>query len=119
MEKLGQWLQERCHREHLSLRQAAAKTDLSHSTIQGIINGSQASSGTIRKLVQGFGGDGTNQRLALQDYLLVLAGYRTEQPEGEELSEMVAQLMDSVRKLSEPQVKIVTRFVEFLLEIVR
>lgn len=115
MEKLSQWLEERCHREHLSLRQAAAKTGLSHSTIQGIMNGSQASAGTIKKLAFGFGGNG-KRRLALQDRLLVLVGYRSERPGGE-LSESMAELMDKVNKFSEPQVKMMLRFADFLAEI--
>ena len=33
---LSQWLKERCQREHLSLRQAAARAGVSHATIAGI-----------------------------------------------------------------------------------
>jgi len=91
---LAQWLEERCRKEGLSLRKAGAKTDLSHSTIGDIIKGTSASPETIRKLAQGFGGEGANQRLALEDRLLVLVGYRTKRPEGEELSEALTQLMD-------------------------
>jgi len=47
---LGQWLGEKCHREHLSLRQAAARTRLSHATIRDVIKGSQPFPETIRKL---------------------------------------------------------------------
>lgn len=60
---LGQWLKERCQKEHLSLRQAAAKTGLSQSTLAGIIKGSAPSPQTVRKLARGFSGGG-NERLA-------------------------------------------------------
>lgn len=75
---LGQWLGEKCHREHLSLRQAAARAGLTHTTIYNIIKGSHPSAETIRTLAQGFGGDG-KRGLALKDRLFVLAGYRREQ----------------------------------------
>lgn len=75
--KIGQWVEEKCKRERLSLRQVATKTDLSHSTIADIIKGSRPFPETITKLAQGFGGDG-KRGLALQDHLLVLAGYRTQ-----------------------------------------
>ncbi|GAI97860.1 unnamed protein product, partial [marine sediment metagenome] len=71
-------LEEKCRREHLSLRQAATKTGLSHATIDDIIKGRHPSPETIQKLARGFGGDG-NRGLALEDRLLVLAGYRREE----------------------------------------
>ncbi len=82
---LGRWLRERCQRERLSLRQAAARSGLSHATLAKVIKSGHASPETIRKLAAGFGGDGTNQRLALEDHLLVLAGHRTPH-QGEESS---------------------------------
>ena len=115
--QLSQWLEEKCKQEHLSLRQAAAKTGLSHSTIDDVIKGGHPSAETIRKLAQGFGRDGINQRVALEDRLLMLAGYRTERPEGKERSEEFGRLMDKLKQLNEPQVKMVTRFVDFLIEI--
>lgn len=72
---LGQWLKERCRQEHLSLREAAANTGLSHSTLRDIMNGSRPLPETIKKLANAFA-DGTNERLALEDHLLVLAGCR-------------------------------------------
>jgi len=36
---LGQWLQQKCQEEKLSLREAGKRASLSHSTIQSIING--------------------------------------------------------------------------------
>jgi len=73
---LGSWLHERCQEEWLSLRQAGAKTGLSHSTIEKIIKGASPSAQAIRKLAQAFS-RGKNERLALEDHLLTLAGYRT------------------------------------------
>jgi len=112
---IGQWLQERCQRERLSLREAAARTGLSHATISDTIKGSHPSAETMRKLAQAFGGDG-HQRLALEDRLLVLAGYRTGRPR-EKLSKPLAQLMDKVRQFDEPRLKMMTRFADFLAEI--
>lgn len=79
MEHLSRWLLEKCKHEHLSLRQTAAKTGLSHATIADSIKGVRPLPETIRKLAQGFGGDGTAEKLALRDHLLVLAGYREEE----------------------------------------
>ena len=77
--KLSQWLQAVCQKRNLSLRQAAAKTGLSHTAVRNIIaGGSRPLPETIRKLAQGFGGDGATERLALENRLLVLAGYRRE-----------------------------------------
>jgi len=113
--KLSQWLAGRCKREHLTLRHAAAKTGLSHTTIHQILNGSGAFPETIKKLAQGFGGDGT-ARLALEDHLLVLAGYRTQRPEGEELSEPLAHLIDKVKEFNQPQLKVMESVADFLTE---
>jgi len=113
---LGQWLAERCEREHLSLRKAGAKTGLSGAAIGDIIRGSRPLPETIRKLAKAFGGDGTNERLALEDRLLILADYRTSRP-GEEVSQQLAQLMDKGEQLNEPQLKMMVRFADFLIEI--
>ena len=114
--RLSQWLNQRCHREHLSLRQAAARTGLSHATLADIIKGGRPLPETIKKLAEAFGEDGPNQRLALQDHLLVLAGYRSERPE-EEPSELMAQLKDKVRGFTDPQLKMMGRFADFLKSI--
>ena len=116
-ETLGEWLAEQCRKERLSLRQAGARTGLSHATIRDTINGARAFPETIRKLAQGFSGDGTNGRLALEDHLLVLAGYRTPRPDKEEPSQSLAQLIDRLSQLSEPQLKIIGRFADFLAEV--
>ncbi len=112
---LGQWLQKRCQREHLSLRQAAAKTGLSHATIADIRKGVHPDPETLRKLAIAFGGDG-QQRLALEDQLLVLAGYRSERPE-EETGVEYGRLLDKIKQLSKSQIKIMGRFADFLMEI--
>ncbi len=110
---LSQWLQERCKQERLSLRQAADKTGLSHATIGDIIKGTQASSQTIKKLAVAFGGE-NHQTLALEDKLLVLAGYRTPRPEGEELTEPMARLLDRLSHFSNPQLEIMEHFANFI-----
>ena len=113
---IGEWLEERCKSERLPLREAGAKTGLSHSTIRDIINGTRPLPGTISKLARAFGGNGTNQQMALEDHLLLLAGYIRERP-GEELNEVQAQLMDKVKKFNERQLKMMVHFADFLAEI--
>lgn len=95
------------------LRRAVTKTGLSHATIGDTINGGSVSSESIKKLAQAFGGDG-NERLALEDTLLVLASHRTRRPEGQELSQPLARLMDIVSRFNEPQLKLMAHFAEFL-----
>lgn len=112
----SQWLEERCRAERLSNRQAGIKAGLSYTAIANIRKGDRPSPGTVIKLAQAFGGSGSNQRLALEDYLLVLAGYRTPRPH-EEFSEPLAQLMDRVEKFSVPQLEMMVSFAEFLVEI--
>lgn len=111
---LGQWLRDRRRKEGLSLRKAAEKTELSHGTIADIERGVRSSPGTIRKLAQAFADD-ANQKLALEDQLLVLAGHRTARAEGEEPSEPRARLMDKIGQLSEPQIEIMVHFANFLI----
>lgn len=108
---LGKWLMEQCQKEHLSLRQVAAKTNLSHTTIAAVLSGANASPQTIRKLAQGFG-DG-RRRLILEDKLLVLAGHRT-QHQHEELTEPMARLIDKLEHFSEPQLSLLGHFADFL-----
>jgi transcriptional regulator with XRE-family HTH domain len=113
---LGSWLQERCQEERLSLRQAAAKTGLSHSTIEKIIKGASPSAQAIRKLAQAFS-RGENERLALEDHLLALAGYRTQRANTNEISLPMARLLDVVAPFSERQLRLVMDFADFLTEI--
>lgn len=112
---LGLWLRQRCEKEGLSLRQAAAKTGLSHTTISQMLNGGSASPDSIRKLAQAFGGNGLHQRFVLEDKLLILAGCRSYRP-GEKLSEPLAQVLDKISQFSESQLKIMSRFADFLSE---
>jgi len=84
---------------------------LSHATVGDIIKGKHPSPETIKKLAQGFGGDGT----ALEDHLFLLAGYRTQRPE--EPSEALVELMDKVRQFSEPRLKMMVSFANFLKSI--
>lgn len=114
--ELGQWLSDTCRKERLSLRRAAAKTGLSHATIADILNGGQVTADTIKKLAAAFGNGGENQRLALEDKLLILAGYRSPRHNGD-LSEPMARLLDQVQLLNEPELKVITRFADFLMEL--
>jgi len=113
---LGQWLQERCKEEGLSLRQASARTGLSHATIGDIVKGARATGDTIRKLAQAFGTGGDHHKLALEDQLLVLAGYRSERPKAKEFTEPMARLLDKLSGFSEPELKIMSRFADFIRE---
>ena len=110
---LGRWLKERCKNEHLSLRQVGDKAGLSHSTIHTIIKGRHASAETVTKLARAFGKNG-NRKIALEDELLILAGYRTRQ---EHISEPLAELLDIVNHFSEPQIKVVSAFATYLTEV--
>lgn len=112
---LGLWLGERCREEGLSLRKASAKTSLSHATIADLIKGGSPSSETIRKLSEAFSGGGDHQRQALEDKLLTLAGYRSKRKR-EEVNESLAMLLGKLSKFSEPELKIMGRFADFLSE---
>ncbi|MFH0768999.1 MAG: helix-turn-helix domain-containing protein [Chloroflexota bacterium] len=115
-QRLAKWLKETLERDHLSLRQAATKTGLSHGTIEGIIKGASPSSETVKRLARTFSG-GKNEALALEDRLLILAGYRTQRPEGQDLSQALARVMDRASLLCEPQCTLLMRFAEFLADI--
>lgn len=112
---LGQWLAEMCQKEGLSLRQAAAKTNLSHATIADIIKGTRPSPETIKKLAQAFSGDGSHERPALESHLFDLAGFRTPGPEGE-LSPPLARLVDKLSQFNEAQLKVMSHFADFVSE---
>ncbi len=115
VQSLAQWLKERCKKEGLSLREAARKAGLSHATIAGIVRGRRASPKTIRQLAAVFAPYGINQRLALEDHLLILAGCRT--PREGERTEAWGQLLDTLLLLNERQIEWVERFAHFLSEI--
>ena len=110
----GSWLEEKCQKEGLSLRQAAQKTGLSHTTIADIIKGKKPAPETIKNLASAFGGNGDHQRQALEDKLLTLAGYRSERPPEDEPSEPMARLLDALSQFDEPQLKIMSRFADFI-----
>jgi len=110
---LGRWLKERCQKEHLSLRRVGDKAGLSHSTVHTIIKGGHASAETVTKLAHAFSGDG-NRKIALEDELLMLAGYRTRQ---EHISQPLAELLDIVNHFSESQLKVVSAFAIYLTEV--
>ncbi|KKN86953.1 hypothetical protein LCGC14_0262220 [marine sediment metagenome] len=110
---IGEWLEEQCKGQGLSLRQAADKTGLSHATIRDIRHNGAASPESIKKLAIAFGGD-NHEMLALEDKLLVLAGYRTSRSQGEEPSQPMARLMDLVAGFSEAELKLMARFAGFL-----
>lgn len=63
---LGKWLEERCKKERLSLRQASIKIGISHTIIADLLNGAQASPRTIKKLAEAFSESGDHQKLALE-----------------------------------------------------
>lgn len=111
---LGQWLQDRCQKEGLSLRQAAAKTGLSHATISDIIKGASPCAETIKKLAEAFGDD-HHQRQALEDQLLILSGYRSQPREGT-LSEPLARLLDKISQFSDEELRIMEHFADFISE---
>ncbi|KKK83504.1 hypothetical protein LCGC14_2792720 [marine sediment metagenome] len=109
-----EWLQGRMDTEGLSLRKAAARTDLSHGTIADILRGVCPAAETVRKLARGFVGGNGQERLALEDELLILAGHRSGRPEAEEMSPVLGQLIDLVAEFTEPQLQIVSDFAKFL-----
>lgn len=108
---LARWLAERCQEEGLSLRQAGVRTGLSHSVIRDVIRGASVrpSPNTIKKLVEGFGGDA-----ALQDHLLLLAGHR--EARSKEPSPALAELIDKVSEFDERRIRMMARFADFLAE---
>lgn len=109
--RLGGWLEDRCEAEHLSLREAAAQTGLSHSTIRDVVKGVSPQLETIWKLAEGFGGGN-----ALLDHLLLLAGYRKASPG--EPSGPLAELIDRLGEFDDRQIELVTHFADFLQEAV-
>lgn len=72
---LAQWLENKLNQEHLSLRQASFRVGLSHATLADILHGSHPLPGTLKKLAKAFGGP---CRLALEDHLFALTGYRSD-----------------------------------------
>ena len=118
-ESVGTWLQERCKEQGLSLRQAAAKTGLSHATIAAIIKSGRPSPETVKRLVHAFSGDGNNQRTALEDKLLVLAGIRARPYKEKIMPETTARLLDIISNFDEVQLKLVSDFASYLGQVAK
>ena len=116
LKTLGAWLEKKCQEEHLSYRKVGEKAGVSHATIADIIKGNRPSAATVKKLAEAFSGDGGHQRVALEDFLLSLCGYRSEGEEGE-ISEPLARLMDKLSGFSETQLEIMERFADFVTKI--
>ena len=68
------------------------------------------------KLAATFSENGAHHRLALEDHLLILAGHRTPRPEGKEMSQPMAQLMDKLSEFDEPKLRLVAHFADFISE---
>jgi len=114
---LATWLQEKCQKEGLSLRQASAKTGLSHATIADIMNGAHPSPESIQKMAGAFSASGDYHRMALEDKLLNLVGYRSPRPKEKELTEPMARLLDKLSEFNEPQLKVMGRFADFVSQL--
>ena len=114
---LATWLQEKCQKEGLSLRQASAKTGLSHATIADIMNGAHPSPESIQKLAGAFSESGDHHRMALEDKLLNLVGYRSPRPKEKELTEPMARLLDRLSEFNETQLKVMGRFADFVSQL--
>ena len=115
---LDQWLRERRAKEGLSLRKAAARVGLSHGTIADIEKGVTPSQVTIRKVALGFSRD-ENERLALEDSLLTLAGYRTPRSNGDDLSPARGRLLDVTADFEDSDLNVVTEFAEWLAGVIK
>ena len=113
---LAEWLKGRCREQKLSLRLAGVKTGLSHSTIQAIINGNKPTPTSIKVLARVFSDDNHHSRMALEDKLLTLAGYRSSRENSTELSEPVAQLLDKIERFDGAQLKLMLQFADFVSE---
>lgn len=112
-QNFSEWLKKECEKARLSLRQAGDKAGLSHATIQCIIKGGNPSSTTVRKLAQSFCHGGRNELMFLEEELLVLTGHKTKNTNGS-ISQPLACLLDSVKGFSEAELKIVSRFADFV-----
>lgn len=108
---ISEWLDLKCRENHLSLRQAADRSGLSHGTLASIKKGTRPTAATITKLAAAFSNDGPSQRAALEDHLLTLCGYRSS-PEVKQ-SEPLARLVDKLSRFSEEQLTIMENIVDF------
>jgi len=110
----SEWLTVRMGKEKLSLREAAEMAGVSHSTIAGLLKGVSPTPETIKKLAKAFSNDGEKSWMAMEDELLVMAGYRTKRDDEGEMSTSLARLMDEVAGFSEPQLRLMAEFAKFL-----
>ena len=110
------WLESKCHTDKLSLRKAANKIGVSHNTVASIINGERPSPSTITKMAEAFSGNAQHQRGALEDFLLNLAGYRSDRAEGK-LNEPLARLMDKLDNFTPAQLEIMEQFADFIVKV--
>ncbi|MBA7577743.1 hypothetical protein ES708_19596 [subsurface metagenome] len=111
---VADWLKQKCQEEHLSLRKLAVKVGVSHVTITEAVNGSRVSADTIKKLARAFSGNGDHQKLALEDKLLALAGYRSHRVD--DPNEAVGKLIDKISGFDEAQLELMAHFADFLLK---
>lgn len=114
---LAEWLTEKCRERHLSFRQAAAKANISHTTLTKIKNGARPTAATISKLAEAFRGDGPNQKAALEDHLLTLCGYRSTYPEETKTREPLARLIDKLSGFDDDQLKLIDTLVDFCTDL--
>lgn len=114
---IAEWLTQKCHEEHLSLRQAASKAGISHTTLTKIKNGSRPTAATISKLAEAFSNDGPSQRAALEDHLLTLCGYRSNYLAETERREPLARLIDKLSNFDDEQLRLMETFVDFCTSI--
>ncbi len=110
---LGEWLRLICKERRLSLRQAEKIIGISHSTVNFIMRGHPVNLRTVQKLAKAFG-DGECHRRALEDKLMVMAGFRQRPIE---VSEAVGRLLDGIGDFSDDEFKILAEFADYLKEI--
>lgn len=111
---LSLWMGERCKNEGLSYRKVAAMAGISHATVADIIKGARPSATTIMKLATAFGGNG-HQRMALEDILLGLCGYKSMNSAF--ISEPLGRLLDKVKHFDESQIEVIEHFVDFVAKV--
>lgn len=107
---LGKWLKVKCEEERLSLRQVAKKAGINHGTIANLANGKRVLPQTIKLLAHTFGGNG-HHRIALEEKLMYLAGYRIQEPE---INPPLAELLDIAETLSESELKLLNDFAIYI-----
>ena len=100
----------------MSIRKLAGRAGLNYVTVAEIRNGSRPSPETIKKLAATFSNNGANQKVALEDYLLSICGYRSEPTDGE-LSESQARLLDKVSHFNQTQFRLVEEFADYVAKV--